>query len=103
MPALSMLKVEKVATPLTALTVAVPASVPLPGLVPMASVTLLVALVMVLPKASCTVTATEGLNAAVDVALVGWTVKASVAAGPAVTANAELVTPVRPVAAALSV
>ena len=71
MPALSMLKVEKVATPLTALTVAVPASVPLPGLVPMASVTLVVALVTVFPCASCTVTWTAGLMVAPAVALDG--------------------------------
>ena len=52
MPALSMLTFEKVAMPPTAATVTIPASAPLPGLVPMASVTLVVALVAVLPCAS---------------------------------------------------
>ena len=52
MPALLMLRFENVAIPPTAATVTVPESVPLPGLVPMASVTLVVAVVTVLPCAS---------------------------------------------------
>ena len=52
MPTLLMLRFENVAMPLTAATVTVPASVPLPGLVPMASVMLVVALVTVFSCAS---------------------------------------------------
>src|SRR5258706_320357 len=55
-PTLSMERLEKVATPLTAATVVVPESVPPPGLVPMAMATLALELVTVFPKASCTVT-----------------------------------------------
>src|SRR5436190_1889795 len=56
-------RVEKVATPFTAATVVVPDSVPLPGLVPMATVMLAVELVTVLSKASRTVTCTDRLIA----------------------------------------
>src|SRR5262245_54656860 len=70
-PTLSMERLENVATPLTADTVVVPDSVPPPGLVPMATVTLAVELVTVLLKASCTVTCTAGLIATPAVALVG--------------------------------
>ena len=55
-----MERVEKLATPLTAATVSVPDSVPPPGLVPIATVTLAVELVTVLPNASCTATCTAG-------------------------------------------
>src|SRR5438876_1112833 len=49
-PALSMDRLENVATPLTAATVVVPESVPPPGLVPIAAVMLAVELVTVLPN-----------------------------------------------------
>ena len=55
----------------------VPLSVPPLGLVPMASVTLSVALVTVLPNASRTVTCTAGLIATPPLVLLGCTVKAS--------------------------
>ena len=97
-----MLKFEKVATPPTAATVAVPESAPPPGLVPMVSVMLVVALVTVLPPPSCTITVTAGLMAVPAVAPVGWTEKASLTAAP-VTLKVALVAPVRPVAAAVSV
>src|SRR5436190_47284 len=77
-----MLRFAKVATPLTAATVVVPARVPLAGLVPIATVMLVVALVTVLPWASWTATCTAGVIAAPAAALLGCTVKAScVAAG----------------------
>src|SRR5947199_10757461 len=77
-----MLRLEKVATPLTAATVVVPARVPLPRLVPIASVMLVVAVVTVLPWASWTVTPTAGVIVAPAAALLGGTVKTSFAAGP---------------------
>src|SRR5439155_165487 len=72
-----MLRLAKVATPLTAATVGVPARVPLPGLVPIATVMLVVAVVTVLPWASWTATCTAGVIAAPAAALLGCTVKAS--------------------------
>src|SRR5438477_547904 len=75
-----MLRFAKVATPLTAATVGVPARVPLAGLVPIASVMLVVAVVTVLPWASWTATCTAGVIAAPATALLGCTVKASFAA-----------------------
>ena len=52
-PALLIERVLKVATPFTAATVAVPASAPLPGLVPIATVTLAVLDVTALPSRGC--------------------------------------------------
>src|SRR5436853_4823818 len=69
-----MLTFAKVATPLTAATVVVPARVPLAGLVPIATVMLVVADVTVLPWASWTATCTEGVIAAPAAALPGCTV-----------------------------
>src|SRR5512143_2092102 len=93
MPALSMDRLENVATPLTAATVVVPDSVPPPGLVPMATVMLAVELVTVLPNASCTATCTAGAMATPAVALVGWTRKASLEAAAGVMLNADEVAP----------
>src|SRR2546422_134337 len=76
-----MLTFAKVATPLTAATVVVPARVPLAGLVPIATVMLVVAVVTVLPWASWTATCTAGVIAAPATALVGCTMSASFAAG----------------------
>src|SRR2546426_1073237 len=59
-----MLRLEKVATPLTAATVVVPERVPLAGLVPIATVMLVVAVITVLPWASWTATCTAGVIAA---------------------------------------
>src|SRR3954467_6400559 len=89
-----MERLENVATPLTADTVAVPDSVPPPGLVPMATVMLAVELVTVLPNASCTTTCTAGLMALPAVALVGCTVKASRFAAAGLMLNADEVAPV---------
>src|SRR3954471_21703918 len=96
-------RVEKLATPLTAATGAVPDSVPPPGLVPMATVTLAVELVTVLPNASCTVPWTAGAMAVPAIALAGWTVKASLAAAAGLMVNAELDAPVSAPDAAVSV
>ena len=85
-PASLMLKLPNVATPATALTVVVPASVPLPGLVPMASVTLLVAFVTRLPEMSWISTLTAGIVAPAAV-LTGWTKNPS-CAGEAVMLKA---------------
>src|SRR5438034_29535 len=102
-PGLLMVTFAKVATPLTAATVVVPARVRLAGLVPMASVMLVVAVVTGLPWASWTATCMAGEFAAPAAALLGCTVKTSFAAAPTPMLNALLVAPVRPVAVAVSV
>src|SRR2546422_122660 len=86
-----MLRLEKVATPLTAATVVVPERVPLAGLVPIATVMLVVAVITVLPWASWTATCTAGVIAAPAAVLLGCTVKTSFAAAPALMLNALLV------------
>src|SRR5207249_4631018 len=77
-----MLRFAKVATPLTAATVVVPERVPLAGLVPIATVMLVVAVVTALPWASWTATCTAGVIAAPATALLGGTAKTSFAAVP---------------------
>ncbi len=77
MPVLLRLKSENVATPLTAVRLAVPPRVAPPAFVPMASVTVVVAVPTVLPNASCTVTCTAGASAAPATAGLGWIVNAS--------------------------
>src|SRR2546423_7607312 len=81
-PGLLMLSFAKVATPFTAATVVVPERVPLAGLVPIATVMLVVEVVTVLPWASWTVTRTAGEFAAPAAALLGCTVKTTFAARP---------------------
>src|SRR2546421_7871 len=100
---MSMLRLEKVATPLTAATVVVPARVPLAGLVPIASVMLVVAVVTVLPWASWTATCTAGVIAAPAAVLLGCTVKASFAAAPTLMLNSFHVAAATAIAAAASV
>src|SRR5262245_37946455 len=77
-----MERLENVATPATADTVAVPDSTPPPGLTPIATVMLAVELVTVLPNVSSTATPTPPglLSATPAVALFGWTVKATLLA-----------------------
>src|SRR5207247_67690 len=75
-----MLRFAKVATPLTAATVVVPARVPLAGFVPIATVLLVVAVVPVLPWASWMATCPVGVIALPATALLGCTMKASFAA-----------------------
>src|SRR6185369_9804366 len=98
-----MERLENVATPPTADTVAVPDSVPPPGLVPMATVMLAVELVTVLPNVSCTATCTAGAMATPAVALVGWTMNASLEAAAGLMLNPDEVAPVRPADAPVSV
>src|SRR5438445_457818 len=98
-----MLTFANVATPLTAATVVVPARAPLAGLVPIASVMLMVAVVTVFPWASWTATCVAGVIAAPAAVLLGCTVKTSFAAAPAPMLNALLVAPVTAVAVAVSV
>ena len=79
-----------VATPATAVTgLVVQVSVPDPGFVPIARVTLEVFPVTVLPNASCTVTTGWVDHAAPPVPPVVCVVKASFAATPAVTLNVD--------------
>ena len=88
-----MNRVEKVATPLEAVTVAVPPSVPPAGLGSSATVTLADEFRTVLPKASCT-SAVAGAITTPAIVLAGWAAKASFA-GPAwVTLNATDAAPV---------
>ena len=67
-PAVVGLTALKVATPPTAATVSV---LPVKAVVPLAIVTLLVLLVTVLPKESCTMTVTAGLIAEPAVVVLG--------------------------------
>src|SRR5436190_112125 len=98
-----MERLENVATPATAATVVVPDSVPPPGLVPIATVTLAVELVTVLPNASCTDTCTAGAIATPAVAVVGWTENASAAAAAGLMLNPAELAPVSGADAAVSV
>src|SRR6185295_19192655 len=98
-----MERLEKVATPLAAATVSVPASVPPPGLVPMATVTLAVELVTVLPNVSCTVTCTDGEIDTPATVFVGWAVNASLEAAAGLMLNPVDVAPVSGTDAAVSV
>src|SRR5207249_1832203 len=87
-PTLLMERLEKVATPPTAVIVDVPDSVPPPGLVPTDTVMMAFELVTVLLKASCTVTCTAGAMETPAVAFDGCTVKASLEAAAGVMLNA---------------
>jgi hypothetical protein len=84
-PVLLTLKSLNVATPLTALMIVVPDSVPLPGLVPMATVIEAVEEVTVFPPASCTTTVTTGDMSTPAAALLGCWPKTNWVAGPAAT------------------
>src|SRR5690242_16311026 len=77
LPLLSNERPLNVATPPTALTIFVPASVPPPALVPMAMVTASRAPVTRAPFASRISTCTAGETASPAIALVGWTVNAN--------------------------
>src|SRR5688572_8545360 len=91
-----MERVENDARPATADTVAVPDSVPPPGLVPIATVMLAVELVTVLLNWSCTVTRTPagGAMATPATVFVGWTVNASLVAAAWLMLNAADAAPV---------
>src|SRR5205814_1053218 len=96
-------RLENVATPVTAATVAVPDSVPPPGLAPIATVMLAVRSEERRVGKAWTVTCTAGAIAKPAVALVGWTVKASLDAAAGVPSNAHAVAPVSAADAAVSV
>src|SRR5258705_120051 len=97
-----MLRVENAATPFTAATVSVPASVPPAGLVPIATVIVPVKLGTTAFDASSADTRTVAIVVPACV-LVGWVEKARCVAGGAVMVNAALVAPVSPLVAAVSV
>src|SRR5437870_12262235 len=97
-----MLKFENVATPDTAATLAVPASVPPPGFVPIATVTVPVNPVAVFPSASWAVTRTAGVIATPAVAFDGCTENTSCVAAPAAMLNVALGTGASPEGAAVS-
>ncbi len=98
---MSTVRSENSATPATAATVVAPPStaplVPVPGV--SASVTLVVAVLTVLPNPSCTVTRTAGASVTpAAVVAGGCTVNASRVAAPAVTPKLALVADVSPLA-----
>src|SRR5690242_19766737 len=98
-----MLRLEKVATPAAAVTLVVPASVPPPALLPIATVTVPANPVATLPLASNAVTCTAGVITAPATVLVGCPVNTNWLAAPTVMLNALLVAPVAPAAVAVSV
>src|SRR5712692_9775177 len=75
-----MLRLEKVAMPLTVTAVVVPPRVPPAGLVSSATVMLVLALVTVCPWASWTTAWTGGVIRRSGAVVLGWTLKASLAA-----------------------
>src|SRR5258705_12572322 len=98
-----MLRPGNATTPAFAATVVVPASVQPAGFVAIATVTLPLKPVAVLPKASRAVICTAGVIAAPVVVVPGCAVNSSRAAGPAAMANPELAPLVSPLAVASSV
>src|SRR5205823_3672610 len=90
-----MLSPGNVATPATAATVVVPERVPLPGFAPSAIVTLPVKPVAVFPCPSSAVTCIAGVIAAPATVLLGWTLKLSCVAAPAVMLNGVEQAPLR--------
>ena len=88
MPALSILQLLKLMTPLLSAWVQAE-RVPLEGLVPIVRVTVEESLVTVLPPASWTVSLGWVVKALPPVAPAGCCVKASFAAAPTVTLNAD--------------
>ena len=91
---MSILRVENVATPLTAATDALPDNVPPAVFVMIASVTRLVVVSIVLPARSCTATEIGGMTAPGGV-VTGWLMKPSWVGEPTVTSKAALVAGVR--------
>ena len=88
---MSIDRFPNVATPFTAFTVFVPLNAPLPGFVPMATVTVAVLPVTMLLFASSTWTVTAGVIAAPAAVLEGWTPKTSLVAGPGCVVTFPLV------------
>src|SRR5690348_3692057 len=105
-PALSMLRVEKVATPFVAASTRVPESVPPPGLPPRAMVMAPVYVDTIPPVLSSAATWMAGAIGSPARAVVGWAMKAmwvGGGAGRVVTSKGELVAPASPLDAAFSV
>ena len=102
MPTLLIDRLLNVATPLEAATITVPLSVPPPGFVPMAMVTLLLSLATRLPLASSTETCTAGEMLAPAAVLPGCVVNTTLLAAPRML-NAAEVEPVRLPSAAVRV
>src|SRR5712692_3982791 len=100
-----MLNVAKVATPLTAATVVVPASVapgvPVPAAI--ATITLPTKAGTRLPPGSCALTCTAGVIIAPANVVVGGTVNANMLAAAGVMLNAVLTTAGSPLAVAVRV
>src|SRR5438046_2223942 len=97
-----MLNVENVATPLTAFTLVVPASVPPPGFAPSPTVIDPVNPVTTFPASSSADTRSAGIVCPACV-VCGCVVKATWVAGGGVILNAVLVAPVKPDALATNV
>src|SRR5213592_1160453 len=89
-------RLEKVATPEEAATEVVPESVPDPGLVPMAMLTVAEEPVTVLLLASWTMAVMAGAMATPAVAAVGCTPNTTLVAAPGTMLKAVEVSPVRP-------
>src|SRR5438093_7380489 len=101
-PLLLILSVAKVATPLIAATVVVPERTPAPGFAAIATVTVPVKPVTVLPATSRAVTSTAGAMAAPAAAVVGCWRKVRRTAVAGMMSNGPLATPVKPAAVAES-
>ncbi len=86
-----MLRFAKLATPPTAVTIVVPASVPPPAFVPIATVMLPANPVARLPLWSSAVTCTAGVIVAPAPVVIGCTVKTSWLASPTLMLNGVLV------------
>src|SRR5437899_418183 len=95
-PTRLMLSVEKVATPFTAATVAVPDRVPPAGLAPIATLTFPVNPMATFPTPSSAVTRTAGVIVAPAVVLLGCTVNTSWVAVTVAMFNNALFPPVSP-------
>src|SRR5437868_4308186 len=87
-------RLENVAPPPTAGTVAVPDSVPPPGVAPLARVMHAAAVSAGFPNASSPPSSARGEMDAPAVAFAGWTVKASLEAAAGLMVNAAEVAPV---------
>ena len=103
MPVLVTVRSPKLATPFTVTVLVVPPSVPPPGLLPNAIVTVPVKPGTGFPTASTAVTCTAGVSGWPATVVVGCSVKRSCVAGPEVTPNAALETGPNPEAVATSV
>jgi hypothetical protein len=101
-PELLILRSLNVATPLVALTISVPANVPLLGFVPIATVIGAALVVTIWLFTSWTVTATAGAIEVLTEVALGCVVNASLLAAPTIV-NAALVAPVSGLLVATSV